>query len=403
MKSIRAAYKRRSLNSKRSAVTGSPAEKFKAARYFNVSATGSADELESLEFSSGARGMANMSPVIAHGDITQMNCCPAKDNWNEDRIVFIGNTAPYVQRCDNRNRLSSTASTVSSNDECSEMSTDVIPYRFDVDYMSVVIDGHGGQGCPNFIVHHLQQYLLESIRTVFGLFAHGQEVWSPQSSPTLTVQVLDAMLQRLDNEFLSHARMMGDESGACVLLTALKHRTLVTASVGDCRTTILSWTGKKWKLVTASALHDGTNPIERKRVKATGNSFEGTHVNGVIEPTRTIGDLDMKHRELNGAIIATPECWFFNFEGEGARVILSATDGLYDYVPDEMILAAANQFFSSVIAPGTSAEEATELMRPLMGHFSQHLKELALNRGSTDDITISSTLIYHPDGEQDLV
>jgi serine/threonine protein phosphatase PrpC len=103
-----------------------------------------------------------------------------------------------------------------------------------------------------------------------------------------------------------------DSSGACVTAAVvLGGRTLVVGNVGDARTVLLRpRAGGATGAAAAEILtedHRAADAGERARILRAGGFVSFGRVMGVLEPSRTIGDLDEKSTERGRrSVIAVP-------------------------------------------------------------------------------------------------
>jgi len=79
---------------------------------------------------------------------------------------------------------------------------------------------------------------------------------------------------------------------------------LAFASVGDCELILASCNSNRVKRL--NVIHSSKSKRERKRIEDADGYVKNGRAMGVLEPTRTIGDLDVK-RTCPGAIIAEPD------------------------------------------------------------------------------------------------
>lgn len=95
-------------------------------------------------------------------------------------------------------------------------------------------------------------------------------------------------------------------------------------------------------------------------------------VNGILEPTRSIGDIDMKISVPSG-VIAAPEVTQISLDGVSRWMLILGSDGFWDYVTVPSLLA-------SLPGPVTSDSQAKAAAAKLVA--------MAVDTGSGDDVTL---------------
>ncbi|CAM9250721.1 unnamed protein product [Scytosiphon promiscuus] len=169
---------------------------------------------------------------------------------------------------------------------------------------------------------------------------------SPEkASPAVEVvlaRLLTETLASLTREFEKDALSSGEISGACVISGLYCQGALVLANVGDCQAVyhgqVKSAPGSA---VTAqTTVHDATNPAEVNRFLMAGGFMSSTgRFQGVLEPSRTVGDVDVKADAPKGCIASFPELFKVDIASEVFRgdekpsfppFLVLATDGIWD-------------------------------------------------------------------------
>mmetsp|Transcript_24092 Transcript_24092/g.31261 ORF Transcript_24092/g.31261 Transcript_24092/m.31261 type:complete len:323 (-) Transcript_24092:562-1530(-) len=183
-----------------------------------------------------------------------------------------------------------------------------------------VIDGHGGPGCSNYIKNNLNRIM--------------QEVQSSHTGITDVKLRLSCMaskvLERLEVEFIKFAQDNSDPSGACIVLSLSTERYTCIANLGDCLGVFYTPHGG---IQLPSQVHRGVSPAEARRVeKAGGFIDESGRVQGILYPSRCIGDLDVK-LAYPGIISVEPTVTLIEVPspvGPKRPFLLLATDGVWD-------------------------------------------------------------------------
>ncbi|EZG88172.1 protein phosphatase 2C [Gregarina niphandrodes] len=145
--------------------------------------------------------------------------------------------------------------------------------------------------------------------------------------------------------------VVGSTAGSCVTSIFLSGNLLCCAGLGDCKAAILtledadspaaslemgSGSQQQFQVTWFSKEHRSSAPKERARIRARGGWFRHGRVGGVLEPTRTIGDFDVKASQPAGVLIATPEVRTFNVTKPA--MILVASDGVWDVMDASQLL-----------------------------------------------------------------
>lgn len=284
-----------------------------------------------------------------------------------------------------------------------------------------VFDGHGGSGASEYVRTRAALEVVKGGGLGDLLENRGETVQERMET------VLQAAFAQLEDGFTRHAKQR-DESGACVTLVLCRAGNIAVANVGDCRAMLFNCRldqGRNGKTPVVTRVHELTTPhrasdaSERKRIMAAGGCVVNGRVMGVLEPSRAIGDLDLKRiptaqhavsavPDVKGARLynpsstplscpavgSAPRSKFGGFSGTGAasrsRNLISrgtedantppfmvlASDGLWDFVRANRvgeIVSAASRIGGWDTAPDDVAKRLTTEARAC---------------GSQDDITI---------------
>ncbi|CAM9478819.1 unnamed protein product [Choristocarpus tenellus] len=210
-----------------------------------------------------------------------------------------------------------------------------------------VFDGHGGRACSHFAADvialavarspawaqltdhdnsHDQSAYRNCGEDIFDLFTDsygdGKKDTTPMpiQSPLITerrqeflksvmVQVLEDGFRMTELAFeLQEKRLLGN-SGSTAVVALICSGWLVIANLGDAGGMYYndgdSGDDGGPKIVHTKA-HSFQNPDERARVKQAGGYFENGRLFGMLEPSRGLGDNDIR-RVKEGVLISTPE------------------------------------------------------------------------------------------------
>ncbi|GMF11375.1 unnamed protein product [Phytophthora lilii] len=246
-------------------------------------------------------------------------------------------------------------------------------------HLFAVVDGHGGSWAGDFLVDKL----FNAIDEVYDDgFDHAK---------------LTKAVEELDRTFCAMATRKLDMSGACLLVVLLyvdpntDTPQNIVLNVGDCRAIVReapesASAGKKSKgkappptsspkAVALSEDHCASNTKERMRALRSGAYIQNKRIAGVLEPFRTIGDIDVKGPDMKNWVIATPEIR----QSElliGRSILVIATDGVWTVLNNNRTMALA---VKELGASGT---------RPSAESAAQSIVAEAREFGSCDDITV---------------
>ncbi|KAK4579546.1 hypothetical protein RGQ29_029280 [Quercus rubra] len=193
-----------------------------------------------------------------------------------------------------------------------------------------VFDGHGGAKAAEFAANHLDRHIMDQSRK--------------RCANEIVEAVRDGYLTT-DAEFLKE----GVEGGTCCVTALIQEGNLVVSNAGDCRA-VMSRGG------IAEALTSDHRPCredEKQRIETLGGYVDSHH---------------------NVWRVQGPETKVLKIEHDCEFVIL-ASDGLWDKVN--------NQEAADMVRPLCTGIEKTKTIFCL-----QKLVDLAVKRGSTDDISV---------------
>ena len=212
-------------------------------------------------------------------------------------------------------------------------------------------DGHGGDGCVNFVTQHLFKAVTNNPKfcmDVHSALTHG-------------------FVETDQNYMRSDAGRMRDDGCTGALALLIGNR-LLLAHCGDCRI-VLSRAGKAKQLTSD---HKPNRDDERERIEKAGGvvAFVGTwRVGGVLAVSRAFGD-----RNLKKYVVAIPELSEESL-GPTDDFIVMASDGIWDVL---------------------SNQEAVDLVRDITDPKAAAKKviEEALERGTNDNVSCVVTRFH---------
>jgi len=224
---------------------------------------------------------------------------------------------------------------------------------------AMVIDGHGGSLCVDFVATHAQKRLehhLSEKGIFLGKDAESVESKSRESANEEDVEesdlIMTAMLETfasIEEEFLLVAERTGDTSGAVCIMALVRGETCFLAHLGDCRaimrtkeasTLRKSRKAKSWVQLTADHRVNFDGPEKERVVQAGGTIVDGRICS--LTPARAFGDWDIKKVVGPDIIIAVPEVSMM--EILEPMTILIASDGVWDSVTNHRAMEIAEKF-----------------------------------------------------------
>jgi len=135
-------------------------------------------------------------------------------------------------------------------------------------------------------------------------------------------------------------------SGACGVVALLFGSEIIVAHVGDCRA-ILQCGAMTLQLTKD---HRGDDPEEFKRISAAGGRMWNGRVGGVLIPSRSFGDMDVRLKCGEGVIVSEPDLMSISVDRYSAphspapatnepskqfTYLLLASDGVFDALRNE--------------------------------------------------------------------
>lgn len=175
-----------------------------------------------------------------------------------------------------------------------------------------IFDGHGGSRAAEYLKEHLFENLLKY----------------PQFL-TDTKLAISESYQQTDADFLESERDSYRDDGSTASTAVLVDNHLYVANVGDSRTVI----SKGGEAIALSEDHKPNRSDERKRIEKAGGvvMWAGTwRVGGVLAMSRAFGN-----RMLKQFVVAEPEIQDQEID-EGFELLVLASDGLWDVVPNDV-------------------------------------------------------------------
>ncbi|XP_049931344.1 protein phosphatase 2C 51-like isoform X1 [Nymphaea colorata] len=272
------------------------------------------------------------------------------------------------------------------------------PAKFD---FFAVYDGHGGPQVAEFCRDIMHRVLAEEMegRDSWELARSHEEGWG---------RVMRSCFSRVDAEVgrmvaPADVRVVGMPSGSTALVALVGEHHIIVANCGDSRAVV----ARAGSAVPLSFDHKPERPDEMERVEAAGGKIincDGYRVLGVLATSRSIGTLAFDYGWILAAIlpsltinfagdgylkpyvISVPEVTVTNRTAKDEFLVL-ASDGLWDVMSNELVCRVARRCLSG------AAKKRLPTAEPLAGRTrsalaAATLAELALNRGSYDNISV---------------
>lgn len=213
---------------------------------------------------------------------------------NEDRVVVLPYLVSASVLAESLNGEAEKASTTLGATDSEAGATTKLDLS-KVTYLAV-FDGHGGHECAEFLSHNLQDYIAR-----MAISANCKTLEDIRF-------ILSDAFKQADEDFV--AKHTGNSSGACGAVALISGQEILVAHVGDCRV-ILRCNNTTIRL---SRDHRPSNEDELQRVLANGGKVLNGRVGGVMTPTRSFGDVDVREHWGQGIIISEPEITYVTLD-----------------------------------------------------------------------------------------
>ena len=236
-----------------------------------------------------------------------------------------------------------------------------------------VFDGHGGGECSKYLQENFMYHVMNQ-----------QE----QSTKNSWYKAVKNGIAEAEERYCKQARRVGDDSGACLITCVLSEDSYIVAGVGDCRCIAgIGWNKRNKKVIALSTDH--TAKVESTRIRRAGGRVLHGRLDGILEPSRTIGDLDVKDKGNTG-LIATPEMRKGKIEHDKLYVFVLASDGLWDVFKNHEVISFIHRAIENK-KTGNPCKQTAESK-----NIADQLVAEASRRGSRDDITAIVCIVWLP-------
>ncbi|EDO05646.1 Protein phosphatase 2C family protein [Babesia bovis T2Bo] len=207
-----------------------------------------------------------------------------------------------------------------------------IPESYDF-LVCALYDGHGGRTCATFARDHLVNEIVQQLLQNVG---EGPE----EFAECIFKKSINAACQRLDSR-IAH-ELVGCNDGCTALLLFIGRQKVFALNIGDSAAYICRKVDNVLHAIPLNEIHKAWIPKEKERVTHYGGTVEGGRVNGVLEVTRSFGDLSLKRF--------------------GIKCTGSFRQATFDFGNDEMIMLACDGFWS-VYDPHEACRLALRFLR----------------------------------------
>eukprot|EP00927_Polykrikos_kofoidii_P012809 TRINITY_DN15553_c0_g1_i1.p1 TRINITY_DN15553_c0_g1~~TRINITY_DN15553_c0_g1_i1.p1 ORF type:complete len:578 (+),score=88.39 TRINITY_DN15553_c0_g1_i1:32-1735(+) len=242
-----------------------------------------------------------------------------------------------------------------------------------------VYDGHGGRQAVDHCEAKMHDVLVSELESSSRLCRTA----SSGFYEAVACEALTAAFRRVDSQL---ATLSGDaccNSTGCTATVALvrtsrgsEGTTCYVANVGDSRALLVGKSGTR----RLSVDHRASDPAEASRVKQEGGMVFRGRVAGSLTVTRALGDHDMKPY-----VSCVPHVSTYHVE-DGARVLVIASDGLWDCVTDKEVQEIIEHCLASV--ENHCSGKAVNVRDQLRTCAAHVLVNKAKQNGSTDNILV---------------
>lgn len=222
-------------------------------------------------------------------------------------------------------------------------------------------------------------------------------------------------------EIEGHLKKVISTAGTCVLSCTIAGRFVWCSNLGDCRAALLALKEpdlpasgsaapsppKAEQLYWLSRDLKASAPYERDRIRLAGGTVIDGRVEG-LEPSRTLGDFDVKMQVKPGVISIVPEVRrheLGNGHTTSQAILVMATDGCWDVLSSQDVcdlvharkeLSALQVHEAAAASAGQRSETRGPERRPggrVLWDLAEDLVQFSIARGSRDDCTAVVALI----------
>ncbi|MFS7928612.1 putative protein-serine/threonine phosphatase [Helianthus anomalus] len=181
-----------------------------------------------------------------------------------------------------------------------------------------------------------------------------------------------------------HSDFTGPTSGCTACVAIMRNNQLVVANAGDSRCVI----SRKGEAYNLSRDHKPVLEVERERILKAGGFIHAGRVNGSLNLTRAIGDMEFKQNKFLSAekqiVTANPEVNVVELCEDDEFLVL-ACDGIWDCMTSQQLVdfiheqlksesklsRICERVFDKCLAPSTSTGEGCDNMTMILVQFKK--------------------------------
>ena len=249
-------------------------------------------------------------------------------------------------------------------------------------YYFGLFDGHGGNGCSNYLKKNLHKNIKEF--SVLGI--------------KIAIDITEERF--LSNEAIDEKDELKDSSGSCGIILMVKNNKCIIANIGDSRLVVIK--NKSIDFVTMD--HKPDSIIEKSRIELAGGKiykapslFQQYQIDqnleipwwvlpGRLNVSRTFGDLEAKEEKYGGkktVVIALPDITEVILD-ENYNFIIIGCDGIFDVLSNEELIECINIVIKEKKINGKIKNED---IHKLCGDFADMIIKSALEKYSFDNLS----------------
>ncbi|KAL1168126.1 hypothetical protein V6Z11_A05G064100 [Gossypium hirsutum] len=280
-----------------------------------------------------------------------------------------------------------------------------------------VYDGHGGKVVAKFCAKYLHQQVLKheayatgdigaSVHRAFfrmDEMMRGQRGWRELAILGDKIDKFTGMIEGLiwspkggegidqDDDWAieegPHSDFSGPTSGSTACVAILRNNQLVVANAGDSRCVV----SRKGQAYNLSRDHKPDLEAEKERILKAGGFIHAGRVNGSLNLSRAIGDMEFKKNKLLPAekqtVSANPDINTVELCDDDDFLVL-ACDGIWDCMSSQMLVdfiheqlrsetklsVICERILDRCLAPSTATGEGCDNMTMILVQFKKSIK-----------------------------
>jgi len=244
-----------------------------------------------------------------------------------------------------------------------------------------VLDGHDSDTASDMVSRQLPQVVGRRLK-------EGQGVVEAYND---SMQELEDMLKKVHTT-----------AGTCVLSCTVAGNHVWCSNLGDCRSCLVRLQACTEKVTAPKVAglhwmsrdHKASVPWEKQRIEEAGGRVIDGRVEG-LEPSRTIGDFDVKMQVKKGVISIVPEVRRLDMTEGSQAIVVCATDGVWDIITGQDVCDLIHARKDIYKMQQAIDKGATPDDKPLYD-LAMDLVQFSIAKGSRDDCTAIAALITAP-------